>query len=107
MHTDLCLQPATAIARLIRQRAVSASEVLEAHLARIEKINPLVNAIITLDVEGARDRARAIDKALARGEIPARWPAYRWRTKIWPKPKACAPPMARRSSPILCPISTL
>lgn len=70
MHTDLCLQPATAIARLIRQRAVSASEVLEAHLARIEKINPLVNAIITLDVEGARDRARAIDKALARGEDP-------------------------------------
>ncbi|WP_322494866.1 amidase [Chloroflexus sp.] len=70
MHTDLCLQPATAIARLIRQRAVSASEVLEAHLARIEKLNPLVNAIVTLDVAGARDRARAIDEALARGEDP-------------------------------------
>lgn len=70
MHTDLCLQPATTIARLIRQRAVSASEVLEAHLARIEKLNPLVNAIVTLDVAGARDRARAIDEALARGEDP-------------------------------------
>ncbi|MCX7859532.1 MAG: amidase [Chloroflexus sp.] len=70
MHTDLCLQPATAIARLIRQRAVSAREVLEAHLARIEALNPLVNAIVTLDVEGARARASAIDEALDRGEDP-------------------------------------
>ncbi|WP_322488353.1 amidase [Chloroflexus sp.] len=70
MHTDLCLQPATAITRLIRQRAVSASEVLEAHLARIEALNPLVNAIVTLDAAGSRDRARAIDEALARGEDP-------------------------------------
>ncbi|WP_298482367.1 amidase [uncultured Chloroflexus sp.] len=70
MPTDLCLQPATAIARLIRQRAISASEVLAAHLVRIEALNPLVNAIVTLDVEGARDRARAIDQALARGEDP-------------------------------------
>ncbi|WP_322510870.1 amidase [Chloroflexus sp.] len=70
MHTDLCLQPATAIARLIRQRAISAREVLEAHLARIEALNPLVNAIVTLDVEGARARASAIDEALDRGEDP-------------------------------------
>ncbi|MEF3274488.1 MAG: amidase [Chloroflexus sp.] len=70
MDTELCLQPATTIAHLIRQRAVSASEVLEAHLTRIEAINPLVNAIVTLDIEGARRRAREIDAQLARGEDP-------------------------------------
>ncbi|PMP87415.1 MAG: amidase [Chloroflexus aggregans] len=70
MDTELCLQPATVIARLIRQRAVSASEVLAAHLSRIEAINPRVNAIVTLDVEGAQRRANAIDAALARGEDP-------------------------------------
>lgn len=70
MDTELCLQPATTIAHLIRQRAVSASEVLEAHLTRIEAINPLVNAIVTLDIDGARRRAREIDAQLARGEDP-------------------------------------
>ncbi len=67
---DLCLQPATTIARLIREREVSAVEVLEAHLARIEAINPLVNAIVTLDIEGAHARARAIDAALKQGDDP-------------------------------------
>ncbi|RMD79997.1 MAG: amidase, partial [Chloroflexi bacterium] len=70
MDPELCLQPATVIARLIRQRAVSAREVLAAHLSRIEAINPHVNAIVTLDVEGAQRRANAIDTALARGEDP-------------------------------------
>ncbi len=68
--TDLCLQPATVIARLIRQRTVSASEVLAAHLQRIADVNPQVNAIVTLDIDGAQARARAIDEALDRGEDP-------------------------------------
>ena len=66
--TDLCLQPATVIARLIRQRTVSAGEVLAAHLQRIADVNPQVNAIVTLDIDGAQARARAIDEALDRGE---------------------------------------
>jgi amidase len=68
--TDLCLQSATVIARLIRQRTVSASEVLAAHLQRIADVNPQVNAIVTLDIDGAQARARAIDEALDRGEDP-------------------------------------
>jgi Asp-tRNAAsn/Glu-tRNAGln amidotransferase A subunit and related amidases len=68
--TDVCLQPATEIARLIRQRTVSASEVLAAHLQRIADVNPQVNAIVTLDIDGAQARARAIDEALDRGEDP-------------------------------------
>ncbi|WP_322820875.1 amidase [Chloroflexus sp.] len=68
--TGLCLQPATTIAHLIRQRAVSATEVLAAHLERIATLNPLVNAIVTLDIDGAQARARAFDEALDRGEDP-------------------------------------
>ncbi|MGQ9614346.1 MAG: amidase [Chloroflexus sp.] len=68
--TGLCLQPATTIAHLIRQRAVSATEVLAVHLERIATLNPLVNAIVTLDIDGAQARARAVDEALARGDDP-------------------------------------
>ncbi len=111
---DLCLQPATTIARLIREREVSAVEVLEAHLARIEAINSLVNAIVTLDIEGAHARARAIDAALKQGDdpgplagLPVRWPDCRLRTRIWPRQKECARRMARLSLPISCPILML
>ena len=53
----------------IRQRRVSAAEVLEAHLAQIARHNPALNAIVTLDEERARKRAREADMALARGEF--------------------------------------
>jgi amidase len=43
--------------------------VLQAHLAQIARDNPALNAVITLDVEGAEQRAREADAALARGEI--------------------------------------
>jgi len=57
------------LANAIRQRRASAQEVLEAHLRRIAAQNPSLNAIITLDAEGARRRAKDADEALARGEI--------------------------------------
>lgn len=57
------------LAAAIRARDVSATDVLEAHLAQIEKHNPALNAVVTLDAEGARERAREADKALARGEV--------------------------------------
>jgi amidase len=65
---ELNFATARELAGLIRAREVSASEVLEAHLDQIELINPLVNAIITLLPEQARERAAAADAALARGE---------------------------------------
>ncbi len=57
------------LAAAIRDRRVSASEVLEAHLAQIEKYNPLLNAIVTLDAEGARKRSHEADEALARRQV--------------------------------------
>jgi amidase len=66
--SDLCYRDATELARLVRTRAVSASELLEAHLARIERVNPSLNAIVTRVPELAREAAQRIDRALARGE---------------------------------------
>ena len=48
---------------------MSSLEALEAYLARIAEHNPALNAIITLDEEGARRRAAESDAALARGEM--------------------------------------
>ncbi|MPR00545.1 amidase [Modestobacter sp. I12A-02628] len=64
---DLCTRPATELAAMVRAREVSARELLEAHLARIERLDPLVNAIVTLDSEGARAAADAADAQLASG----------------------------------------
>lgn len=65
MSEEICFLTATELARRIREREVSAVEVMEAHLARIERINPRVNAIVTLLPERAMERARAADEALA------------------------------------------
>jgi amidase len=65
---DLCHLPATALVELLRSRQFSAREVLAAHLDRIERVNPAVNAIVTLVPERAEASARAADESLARGE---------------------------------------
>jgi amidase len=67
-NDDLCTRPATELAAMVRAREVSARELLEAHLARIERVNPAVNAVVTLDAEGARAAADAADAVLAAGE---------------------------------------
>jgi amidase len=68
--TELCFLPAFELARLIRGREVSALEVMQAHLAQIERVNPQVNAIVTLLPERALAAAREIDSRLSRGEDP-------------------------------------
>jgi len=67
---DLTLtrKSARELARLIRERAVSPVEVLDAHLAAIARINPKLNAIITLAAGSAREAARAAEVALMKGE---------------------------------------
>lgn len=47
-NTGLCQQSLTKLAELIRQREVSATEVMEAHLEQISRLNPALNAIVTL-----------------------------------------------------------
>ncbi len=67
--TDPVFASTTQLAAAIRAGHVSATEALEAHLAQIERHNPTLNAIITLDAERAYERAREADAALARGEV--------------------------------------
>jgi amidase len=67
-NQEICFLTATELTRLIRAKELSAIEVMEAHLAQIERVNPKVNAIVTFLPEQALQQARAADKALAQGE---------------------------------------
>ncbi|MEU8381998.1 amidase [Streptosporangium sp. NPDC048865] len=58
---------ATEMIELLRTRQVGAVELLDAHLRRIEEVNPEVNAIVTLVAERARREAEEADRDLARG----------------------------------------
>lgn len=55
------------LAARLRRRDVSAREVVQAHLDRIEQVNPTVNALVTLDPEGALSAAALADERLVRG----------------------------------------
>ena len=60
---------AAALARAIRDKEVSATEVIQAYLKRIEEVNPKLHAVVTLCGERALDAARGADEALAKGEV--------------------------------------
>ena len=68
MSSEICFRTAVDLADLIRRRELSATEVLEAHLGQIERVNPKVNAIVTLVAERALDGAQKLDARLSRGE---------------------------------------
>src|SRR5439155_151124 len=70
MSTDLCFSTAVELARRIRTREVSVTEVVQAHLAQIERVNPKVNAVVTLTADRALAEAREKDAALACGMVP-------------------------------------
>jgi amidase len=70
MSDELWRRSATELAAAIRRREVSCVEVMQAHLARIEAVNPLLNAIVTLDAELGLRAAAAADVALGREEAP-------------------------------------
>ena len=68
MSHELCFASATDLARLIRERAVTCQAVMRAHLDQIERVNPRVNAIVTLLPDQAMQGAREADRKLASGE---------------------------------------
>jgi amidase len=67
--TALHFRSASELARDIREKRIGSRALLEHFLARVERFNPALNAIIASDLPGARKRADAADAALARGEI--------------------------------------
>jgi amidase len=67
---DLCFKTAVEFVDLVRQRDLRVVDVLAAHLQQIERVNPRVNAICTLQTELAVEQATRMDEALARSEWP-------------------------------------
>jgi Asp-tRNA(Asn)/Glu-tRNA(Gln) amidotransferase A subunit family amidase len=57
---------AVSMAGQIRQKKLSPIKLVDAHLARIEKLNPKLNAFVQIDAEGARNQARAAEDAVTR-----------------------------------------
>ena len=66
--TDLCFLTACELTQRIRAKQISATEVMQAHLAQIDRVNPQVNAIVTYHPERALAAANAADASQARGE---------------------------------------
>ena len=67
---DICFMSARDLTSLIRARKLSAREVMAAHLARINRVNPKVNAIVAkLDDEQCLSLADAADQRAARGDV--------------------------------------
>ena len=68
LDTDLCYMPATDLAAAIRTKQVSPVEVVNAVLARIEQLNPRLNAFCLVTADAARQAAQAAEHAVMRGE---------------------------------------
>ena len=66
--SPLCFTSAVQMAKLIRDRKLSAREALAEHLKQITRVNPKVNAIVTLVAEMATEAAMRADEMQARGE---------------------------------------
>ena len=66
--TSDCFSSARHMLAALRSKEISARELMELHLARIDRVNPVINAIVSLDADKARAGALAADERLARGE---------------------------------------
>ncbi|MCP4627625.1 MAG: amidase [bacterium] len=67
--SEICFMTATEMVKRIRSKKLSCREVMEAHLNQIERINPIVNAIVTrIPSEQALALADAADEALVQGQ---------------------------------------
>lgn len=68
MDTALGLLPAYQLVDLVHRRKISARELLQHFLDRVAALNPAINAVITMDVESAQQRAYELDRWSARGQ---------------------------------------
>jgi Asp-tRNA(Asn)/Glu-tRNA(Gln) amidotransferase A subunit family amidase len=68
MNNELIFQSATKLAELIRSKEISPVEVVEAHIRRIEEVNPKLNAFVATTFDNAREAARRSEQRITRGE---------------------------------------
>jgi amidase len=76
---ELAFASATRLAADVRDRRVGCLELLDHFLARAERHNPALNAIVAWQIDGARDRARAADAGGRHLQVRSRRPGW------WPK----------------------
>ena len=81
--TELIYFSATALASEVREKRVSSAEVVDAHAARIEEVNPKLNAMVQPTADNARRRARELDEELARGDIAGPLHGVPFTAKDW------------------------
>ena len=80
--TDPFRLSASDIARAVKQRTLSAVEVTEAHIARLDQVNPAINAVVQDGRDEALATAREIDARIARGEDPGPLAGVPFTTKV-------------------------
>src|SRR6476659_8776090 len=68
MSLALPFQTTKQLAAAVRKKKIGCLELLDLYLKRVEAYNPELNAIIATDIEGARKRAKAADKAVKSGK---------------------------------------
>jgi amidase len=66
--TEFIWSSAASLAKMIRNREVSAKELVNAHLQHIEVVNPALNAVVQIAAQRALNEARELDKMLAKGQ---------------------------------------
>ena len=72
MTSEVIYSSATTLARNIQDKKISAEELVNLHLQRIEEVNPKLNAVVQLTADRALAEARVADQALSRGESKGR-----------------------------------
>jgi len=65
---ELTFLSAVSMAEKIRRKELSPVELVEAHLTRVEKLNPKLNAFVQVDTQGARQQARVAEAAVSSGQ---------------------------------------
>jgi amidase len=68
-NIDIVFMDAAGLAQHIRERSLTSMRVIEAFLAQIERFGPQINAVVTLDAEGARRTAEQADEELDTGKV--------------------------------------
>ena len=96
---DLCFTPATELAVSIRARKLSPVEIVEAILARIDALNPRLNAYLAVDAERAVDIAREAEAAIMRGVPLGPLHGFRFRSRTWNQPPGCDTPAGPKFTP--------
>jgi amidase len=68
LMSDLNFHSASKLAKMIREKDVSPVEVVEAHIRRIEEVNPKLNAYVTTTFESAREAAQQAERQVMSGD---------------------------------------